>query len=93
MELSKAIELFKEKKRISMAYGHAFGVMSFDNETAAPKNSAIGLAKTFEVLSELDYKLTVNNEYFEVIDVLTEKKMNSIQSPAAKSRSRKKVLN
>ena len=74
MELSKAIELFKEKKRISMAYGHAFGVMSFDNETAAPKNSAIGLAKTFEVLSELDYKLTVNDEYFEVIDVLTEKK-------------------
>ena len=70
MEFRKALDLFNEKKRISMAYHHAFGVMSYDNETGAPKNSSIGLAKTFEVLSELDYKLTVNEEYFEVIDTL-----------------------
>ncbi|MBO4878801.1 MAG: carboxypeptidase M32 [Clostridia bacterium] len=74
MEFEKALELFNETKRVAMAYRHAFGVMSFDNETAAPKNSAAGLAKTFEVLSELDYKLTVNENYFEAIDVLTANK-------------------
>lgn len=72
MEFSKALEIFNEKKRISMAYNHAFGVLSYDNETAAPKNSYMGLGRTYEVLSELDYKLKVNEENFEALDTLME---------------------
>ena len=71
MELQKAIEIFERIKRNNLALHHAMSVMSFDNETAAPKNSAIGLAKTFEVLSGEFYKTKVNEEYFEVIDTLS----------------------
>ena len=70
MYIQKAKELFNETKRISLAYSHVFGVLSYDNETAAPKNSYMGLASTNEVLSELDYKLKVNEQNFEVLDTL-----------------------
>lgn len=74
MDIQKATELFNETKRIAMAYAHAFGVMSYDSETAAPKNSYMGLARTNGVLSELDYKLKVNEQNFEVLDTLMEHK-------------------
>ena len=34
------------------------------------KNSAEGLGRTYGVLSEIIYKLTVNEEQFEVIDTM-----------------------
>ena len=70
MDLKTALEIFNEKKKISLALSHAFGVLSYDSETAAPKNCYMGLGKTYEVLSEMSYKLTVNEENFRVLDVL-----------------------
>lgn len=70
MDFNKALDIFNEKKKLSMALNHAFGVLSYDNETSAPKNSYMGLGSTYEVLSELDYKNKVNEENFEAMDVL-----------------------
>ncbi len=70
MDLNTALELFREKKKIMLALEHAFGVLSYDSETAAPKNCYMGLGKTYEVLSEMSYKLSVNEENFEALDVL-----------------------
>ena len=67
MEFEKAKELFKKNTETMAAYSHAMGVLSYDSETAAPKNSAEGLGRTYGVLSEIIYKLTVNEEQFEVI--------------------------
>lgn len=74
MELKRALELFKKKNETMDAYKHAFGVLSYDASTVAPKNSGIGLGKTMETLSEITYKLTVNDEAFEVIDTLNSNK-------------------
>lgn len=70
MEFEKAKELFKKNTETMAAYSHAMGVLSYDSETAAPKNSAEGLGRTYGVLSEIIYKLTVNEEQFEVIDTM-----------------------
>lgn len=70
MEFSKALEMYKNKKRLMRALSHARGIMSYDSETAAPKNSVIGRAKTYEVMSEFMYKENVNDEYFDCIDTL-----------------------
>lgn len=40
MEFEKAKELFKKNTETMAAYSHAMGVLSYDSETAAPKNSA-----------------------------------------------------
>ncbi|MBR5947569.1 MAG: carboxypeptidase M32 [Clostridia bacterium] len=70
MEFKTALAKFKEKIKLSNAYSHALGIMSFDSETIAPKNSVGERAKTYQVFSEITYKLSVNDEYFEVIDTL-----------------------
>ena len=71
MEFSTALEKFKEKIKFSNAYTYAMGIMTFDGETAAPKNAVMGRAKVSEIFSEITYKLTVNDEYFEVLDTLS----------------------
>ena len=53
MEFEKAKELFKKNIETMAAYNHAMGVLSYDSETAAPKNSAEGLGRTYGVLSEI----------------------------------------
>ena len=47
MEFEKAKELFKKNTETMAAYSHAMGVLSYDSETAAPKNSAeiLGISK------------------------------------------------
>lgn len=70
MEFTAALEKFKENIRLANAYSHAMGVLSFDSETIAPKNSLEGRAQTYKVFSEILYKMRVNDEYFEVIDTL-----------------------
>lgn len=70
MELNRAIELFKKNNKIMNAYNHALGVMSYDAETVAPKNASEGMGCTMGIMSEMIYKLTVNDENFEVIDTL-----------------------
>lgn len=70
MEFNTAFEKFKETNKLSSAYTYAMGLFTLDSETAAPKNSVEGRAKISEIFSGIAYKLTVNEEYFEVIDTL-----------------------
>lgn len=70
MELNEAKKLFKENMAVINAYSHAMGVMFYDQETAAPKNAAAGVAKTMGILTEKVYNLTVNPQNFEVLDTL-----------------------
>ena len=44
------------------ALSHAMGVLSYDSETAMPKNGAPHMAETMAILSEESYKLQVNDE-------------------------------
>ncbi|MBR3460182.1 MAG: carboxypeptidase M32 [Clostridia bacterium] len=74
MEFNKALERFKEIIKLSNAYTYAMGVITFDSETAAPKNSVMGRANASEIFSGITYKLTVNEEYFEVLDTLSSNK-------------------
>ncbi|MBO4384983.1 MAG: carboxypeptidase M32 [Clostridia bacterium] len=71
MELNEAKQAFKERLKLLDAYDHAMGVMYYDIETAAPKNAAAGFGDTVATLSEVTYKLSVNEEVFEVLDFLT----------------------
>ena len=70
MELNEAVQKFKEFNALMRAYDHAMGIMYYDMETAAPKNAAAGMGETFAALSEVTYKMTVNEENFEILDFL-----------------------
>ncbi len=70
MELQKAIELFKKTNAEAHAYNHVIGVLYYDQETAAPKNASMGFASTMGIMSEITYKLMVNDEHIEVIELL-----------------------
>lgn len=70
MELQKAKELFKKTNAELNAYNHALGVMYYDQDTAAPKNSSAGFASTMGIMSEITYKLTVNDERIETVETL-----------------------
>ena len=74
MELKEAVAKLKENNRLMGAYDHAMGVMYYDIETAAPKNAIGGFSETMAALSEITYKLSVNEENFALLDFLTEHK-------------------
>ncbi|MBR3381593.1 MAG: carboxypeptidase M32 [Clostridia bacterium] len=72
MELKEAVAKLKETQRVMHAYNHAMGVMYYDIETAAPKNAIEGFSNTMATLSEITYKLSVNEENFALLDYLSE---------------------
>ena len=72
MELKEAVAKLKETNKLMHAYNHAMGVMYYDIETAAPKNAIGGFSETVAALSEITYKLAVNEESCAVLDFLTE---------------------
>lgn len=74
MELTTAIEKFKKSNEVMKAYSHTLGVLYYDHDTVAPKNSAEGFANTMGVMSEIIYKLTVDEEHLEVIEFLNQHK-------------------
>ncbi|MBO6061158.1 MAG: carboxypeptidase M32, partial [Clostridia bacterium] len=71
MELNEAVAKFKEANKLMQAYNHAMGVMYYDFETAAPKNAIGGFSETMAALSEITYKLAVNEESFALLDLLS----------------------
>ena len=52
------------------ALSHAMGVLSYDSETAMPKNGAPHMAETMAILSEESYKLQVNDEVRALLEKL-----------------------
>ena len=60
--MEETIRRFKEHLAKMDAYGHAFGVLNYDSETAMPKGGFEHLGRTYAVLSEEMYKLTTSPE-------------------------------
>ncbi len=72
MNVQEAIDKLNELELQEFAYGHAFGILSWDDETVAPKGSQIPRGKTMGVLSELSYKLSTGDEARALLDFLKE---------------------
>ncbi len=72
MNTAEAINRLNDLELKEFAYGHAMGILSFDDETVAPKGSYIPRGKTMGVLSELSYKLTTGDEAMGLLDWLKE---------------------
>ena len=60
--MEETIRNFKEHLAKMNAYGHAFGVLNYDSETAMPRGGSEHLGRTYAVLSEEMYKLTTSPE-------------------------------
>ena len=72
MNVQEAIEKLNDLELKEFAYGHAMGILSYDDETVAPKGSGIPRGKTMGVLSELSYKLSTGDEARGLLDFLKE---------------------
>ncbi len=72
MTTKEAIQKLNELELQEFAYGHAMGILSYDDETVAPRNSRIPRGKTMGVLSELSYKLSTGDEAMKLLDYLKE---------------------
>ena len=72
MEIQEAVKKLKENNKLLSAYYHAMGVLYYDFDTVAPKNAVGGFSETMATLSEITYKLSVNEENFKLLDLLTE---------------------
>ncbi|MDO4568220.1 MAG: carboxypeptidase M32 [Clostridia bacterium] len=70
MDFDVALEKFKRMQKTLQAYNHAQGMLYYDSVTGAPKGTQRGLADTMEVLGEVTYNLSVNDEVFEMLDAL-----------------------
>ena len=60
--MEETIRKFKEHLAKMNAYSHAFGVLSYDSETAMPKGGSAHLGMTYAVLSEEMYRMTTSPE-------------------------------
>ncbi len=72
MTTKEAIEKLNELELKNFALGHAMGIMSYDDETVAPKNSRMPRGKTMGVLSEMSYRLTTGDEAVGLLEYLKE---------------------
>ncbi len=72
MNVQEAVEKLNELELQEFAYGHAMGILSYDDETVAPRGSVIPRGKTMGVLSELSYKLSTGDGAREILDALKE---------------------
>ena len=72
MNVQEAIQKLNELELQEFAYGHAMGILSYDDETVAPKGSVVPRGKTMGVLSELSYKLSTGDGAREILDSLKE---------------------
>ncbi len=72
MNTEEAIKKLNDLELKEFAYGHAMGILSYDDETVAPRGSRIPRGKTMGVLSELSYKLSTGDEARAVLDGLKE---------------------
>ena len=72
--IKDAMDALRESQFKQAALSHAMGVLEYDGETVAPKDSADGRARTMGYLSELQYKLCTDPELFELVDWLDARK-------------------
>ena len=72
MNTKEAVNKLNELELKEFALGHAMGIMSYDDETVAPKTSYIPRGKTMGVLSEMSYNLSTGEEAMGLLDYLKE---------------------
>lgn len=70
MNVKEAIDKLNELEATEFAYNHAMGLLSYDDETVAPKGSVVPRGKTMGILSELSYNLSTGNEARQLLDFL-----------------------
>ena len=74
MDIEKArADLFKLQKKMS-AYNHAMGLISYDGDTTAPKETAANRAASLTVLSEELYILSTSDETVGLLEYLDSNK-------------------
>ncbi len=72
MTKEQALKKLEEFERVSFALGHASGILSYDGNTVAPKQSAKVRAVTQGELGRMGYELTTAPETEEMILALQE---------------------
>ena len=70
MTLEQALTRLEELEAAQAAYGHASGLISVDGDTVAPKQSVIGRSKALGYLSEISYKLLINDKVKEMLETI-----------------------
>ena len=70
MTTQEALALFNRKNQELHALGHATGVLFYDAETVAPRQSAEGRGKTIEYLSGKSYEIETSEELKEAVQQL-----------------------
>ena len=70
MTLEQALARMEELENAQYAYGHAMGLLYVDGDTVAPKRSVTGRSKTLGYMSEITYKLLINDEVKEALETI-----------------------
>ena len=70
MKLNEALTQLDELERTLRAYRHAIGVMNYDGETAASRNSAAGRGETLATLGAVEHGLLTAPQTRETIDTI-----------------------
>lgn len=70
--MEKYIKTYVETRKKLKAYEYAMWLMSWDQETEAPKGSIPYFSKQFQVLAEEAYNIESSKDYIEAIDYLFE---------------------
>ncbi|MBE5807545.1 MAG: carboxypeptidase M32 [Clostridiales bacterium] len=71
MELNKALEALRDLESTLAVCRHAIGVLSYDGETIAPRNSAVGRGKTTAYLAGIEHELLTGAKTRDLIDTLS----------------------
>ena len=74
MTIEKAREDLVKLQRKKAAYYHAMGLISYDGDTTAPKDTAANRAASLTVLSEELYMLSTGKETVELLEYLDQNK-------------------
>jgi hypothetical protein len=70
MTVNEALKSLSELETVLRAYTHALGVLNYDGETAAPRNSAPARGETMAFLSGIIHQRVTAGETGELIDTL-----------------------
>lgn len=74
MELNKIVENFKEHQKKMHAFDHVTNLLTYDAATGMPSGASDTLSDTLAVMSGESYRLTVSEEYKEMLKALNENK-------------------
>ena len=67
MKLQDTVNAFKAHQKKMHAYNHAMGLLNYDAATAMPPGASSTLGDTLAVLSGEIYRLTVNDDYRDML--------------------------